>query len=87
MTGVGDYIRSSLARICEGVEALHHASPDSADAVRVKHAIVADDGEILELGLRNQHPIEWIPMLAREPARTLSVQNRDIEAGEILGRH
>ena len=34
----------------------------------IEHTIIADDRHILELGLRNQHAVERIPMVALESA-------------------
>src|SRR5205814_4025819 len=61
-------------------------SPQALDAVGVEHAVVGDDLQILDLRLRDQHPIEWIAMFTGQPARALCVHDRDVERRESLAR-
>ena len=50
--------------------------PDSPDVILIEDAIVADDGNVFELSLGNQHPVERVPMLSRQPASPQSVLQR-----------
>jgi hypothetical protein len=59
-------------------------SPDAPDAVLIEHVIVADETDVFELRLRDEHPVERIPMVARESARALCVQDRDVERRKTL---
>jgi hypothetical protein len=43
--------------------------PDALNVVGIEDAIVADNPEILDLGLGDQHSVERITTFSRKPAR------------------
>jgi hypothetical protein len=61
--------------------------PEPANVVVVEYVIVSNDGYVFELGLRDQHPIEWIPVIPCEVSSPLRVKQRDIKGGEALTRN
>lgn len=74
-----------LARYCTPALILGDAChQDAAHAVVIENASVADDAHVLELRLRNEHAIEWIPMIARKAAGALCVQHRDVQRDKAL---
>src|SRR6266852_2709664 len=60
--------------------------PQAGDAVHVENVVVGDDRQVLDLRLRDEHAIERIAMITREPAGALRVEDRNIEALEALAR-
>jgi hypothetical protein len=42
-------------------------------SLRVEGLFVGDKYQVLSLNLINEHPIEWITMCVREPARAAAV--------------
>lgn len=47
--------------------------PNTTDAIGIEYALVADDGEVFGLSLRNEHAIEGIAMRSGERSGTLTV--------------
>ena len=58
--------------------------PEAGDAEQVEDTVVAEDREILELGLGDEHPVERIAMLAGQPPGSLGMHDRDVQSGEPL---
>ena len=58
--------------------------PQPRDAVFIEDSVVGDDGKILDLGLGDKHAIERISMRPWKSAGPLRVEDRDIQAVELL---
>jgi len=50
--------------------------PDSLHVVSVEDPVVADDGQILTLRLRDQHSIKRVPMLPRQTTCAQDMRER-----------
>lgn len=63
------------------------ASPDARHTERIEQRFVGHDGQIFDLRLRNQHPVERIAMVDSQAARALRVQEADWKLDETLRGH
>ena len=58
--------------------------PDSLDAVSVKGAVDADNRDALHERLRNEEPVEWVPMMHRKRSDRNEIFAGDWQNGEPI---